>query len=142
NVAEVEVDTTEYTARVTNFVSTVECGRVLNPALAAAQVEGGIAQGIGFALYEHVVLERGAMKNNQFTNYIIPTSADTPDIHVEFIEFPYANPGPFAAKGIGEMPMDGPAPAIASAVAQALGGQFINEAPILPERILQNVESL
>jgi CO/xanthine dehydrogenase Mo-binding subunit len=138
DVAEVEVDMTDYSARVTNFVSTVECGRVLNPALAAAQIEGGIAQGIGFALYEHVVLERGAMKNNQFTNYIIPTSADTPDIHVEFLEFPYANPGPYAAKGIGEMPIDGPAPAIASGVAQALGGRFINEVPILPERIMQS----
>jgi CO/xanthine dehydrogenase Mo-binding subunit len=81
DVAEVEVDVTDYGAHVTNFVSTVECGRVLNPALAAAQIEGGIAQGVGFALYEDVVLERGAMKNNQFTNYIIPTTADTPDIH-------------------------------------------------------------
>jgi CO/xanthine dehydrogenase Mo-binding subunit len=141
DVAEVEVDMTDFSPRVTNFVSTVECGRVLNPALAAAQIEGGIAQGIGFALYEHVILERGAMKNNQFTNYIIPTSADTPDIHVEFVEFPYANPGPYAAKGIGEMPIDGPAPAIASGVADALGGRFINEVPILPERIMHNVES-
>ena len=85
--------------------------------------------------------DRGAMKNNQFTNYIIPTSADTPDIHVEFIEFPYANPGPFNAKGIGEMPIDGPAPAIASAVAQALGGRFINELPLIPERIMRGIES-
>jgi CO/xanthine dehydrogenase Mo-binding subunit len=142
DVAEVEVDMTDYSARVTNFVSTVECGRVINPTLAASQIEGGIAQGIGFALYEDVILERGAMKNNQFTNYIIPTSADTPDIQVDFIEFPYANPGPYAAKGIGEMPIDGPAPAIASGVAQALGGRFINELPILPERILRKVESL
>jgi CO/xanthine dehydrogenase Mo-binding subunit len=141
DVAEVEVDLTDYGARVTNFVSMVECGRVLNPALAAAQIEGGIAQGIGFALYEDVVLERGAMKNNQFTNYIIPTTADTPDIHVEFVEFPYNNPGPYAAKGIGEMPIDGPAPAIASAVAHALGGRFINEVPLLPERIMRNTES-
>jgi CO/xanthine dehydrogenase Mo-binding subunit len=109
--------------------------------LAAAQIEGGIAQGIGFALYEDVVLERGAMKNNQFTNYIIPTTADTPDIHVEFVEFRYNNPGPYAAKGIGEMPIDGPAPAIASAVAHALGGRFINEVPLLPERIMRNIAS-
>jgi CO/xanthine dehydrogenase Mo-binding subunit len=142
DVAEVEVDMTDYAARVTNFVSTVECGRVLNPGLAASQIEGGIAQGIGFALYEDVVLERGAMKNNQFTNYIIPTTADTPDIQVEFIEFAYTNPGPYQAKGIGEMPIDGPAPAIASAVAQALGGRFIDEIPLLPERIMRTHESL
>src|SRR5262249_21739866 len=142
DIAEVEVDMTDYGARVTNFVSTVECGRVLNPDLAAAQIEGGIAQGVGFALYEKVVLERGAMKNNQFTNYIIPTTADTPDIRVEFADFPYTNPGPYAAKGIGEMPIDGPAPAIASAVAHALGGRFINEVPLLPERIMENIEAL
>jgi CO/xanthine dehydrogenase Mo-binding subunit len=132
---------TDYSARVLNFVSTVECGRVLNPALAASQIEGGIAQGIGFALYESVVLDRGAMKNNQFTNYIIPTSADTPDIHVEFVDTSSTNPGPYQAKGIGEMPIDGPGPAIASAVAQALNGQFINEVPILPEKIMATVES-
>jgi CO/xanthine dehydrogenase Mo-binding subunit len=79
------------------------------------------------------------MKNHQYTNYIIPTSADTPDIHVEFMEFPYANPGPYAAKGIGEMPIDGPAPAIASAVADALGGEFVNELPVLPEKIMEAV---
>lgn len=141
DVAEVELDMTEYAARVTNFVSLVECGRVLNPALAAAQIEGGIAQGIGFALYENVVLDRGAMKNTQFTNYIIPTTADTPDIQVEFVDFPYANPGPYNAKGIGEMPIDGPAPAIASAVAHALGGRFINEIPLIPERIMREIES-
>jgi CO/xanthine dehydrogenase Mo-binding subunit len=141
NVAEVELDSVEYRARVKNVVSVVECGRVINPILATGQIEGGIAQAIGFALYENVVLDRGAMKNNQFTNYIIPTSADTPDIHVEFVEFPFSNPGPYSAKGIGEMPIDGPAPAIASAVAQALGGRFINELPLLPERIMRALES-
>ena len=139
DVAELEVDMTDYAARLTNFVSTVDCGRVLNPTLAAAQIEGGIAQGIGFALYENVVLEKGAMKNNQFTNYIIPTSADTPNICVEFIEFTRSNSGPYGAKGIGEMPIDGPAPAIAAAVAHALGGRFINEIPLVPEQIMRRV---
>jgi CO/xanthine dehydrogenase Mo-binding subunit len=110
---------------------------VINPLLAAGQIEGGVAQGVGFALYEDVVLERGAMKNTQLTNYIIPTSADTPDIQVEFVQFPFSNPGPYQAKGIGEMPIDGPAPAIGSAVAHALGGQFINELPLIPERIMR-----
>jgi len=142
DVAEVEVEPVEYAARATKITSVVECGRVINPALAAAQIEGGIAQAVGFALYENVVLDRGAMKNTQFTNYIIPTSADTPDIQVEFVEFPHSNPGPYHAKGIGEMPMDGPAPAIASAVAQALGGRFINELPLLPETILREVGSM
>ena len=78
----------------------------------------------------------------QFTNYIIPTTADTPNIQVEFIEFPHSNPGPYYAKGIGEMPIDGPAPAIASAVAQAIGGRFINELPLLPETIMREMEPL
>jgi CO/xanthine dehydrogenase Mo-binding subunit len=141
DIAEVEVDPVDYSARATGITSVVECGRVINPALAAGQIEGGIAQAVGFALYENVVLERGAMKNTQFTNYIIPTAADTPDIHVEFIEFPYSNPGPYYAKGIGEMPIDGPAPAIASAVAQALGGRFINELPLVPEVIMREKEA-
>ncbi|MBI4471340.1 MAG: xanthine dehydrogenase family protein [Acidobacteria bacterium] len=140
DVAEVEIDMVDYAARVTRFTSVVECGRVINPLLAAGQIEGGIAQGIGFALYENVVLERGAMKNTQYTNYIVPTAADTPVIAVDFIEFPHSNPGPFQAKGIGEMPIDGPAPAIASAISHALGGHFINEIPILPERIMQAVK--
>ena len=80
------------------------------------------------------------MKNTQFTNYIVPTVADTPEIQVEFVTFPYSNPGPYHAKGIGEMPIDGPAPAIASAVAQALGGRFINELPLLPERIAPEMD--
>ena len=139
NVAEVQVDPVDYAARLTSFTSTVECGRVINPVLAEGQIQGGIAQGIGFALYENVVVENGAMKNNQYTNYIVPTAADTPNIDVEFIEFPYANPGPFSAKGIGEMPIDGPAPAIAAAVADALPGTVINEVPLLPERIMAAV---
>jgi len=139
DVADVEVDLLDYSARVMRFVSTVECGQVINPVLAAGQIEGGIVQAIGFALYENVVLKQGAMANIQYTNYIIPTAADTPEIAVEFVEFPYANYGPYHAKGIGELPMDGPAPAIASAVAHALGGKFINEVPLLPEKIMRAV---
>jgi CO/xanthine dehydrogenase Mo-binding subunit len=141
DVAEVEVDLLDYSARVTHFVSAVECGRVINPIIAAGQIEGGIVQAIGFSLYENVALRQGAMANNQYTNYIIPTTVDAPEIQVEFVEFPHANYGPYQAKGIGELPMDGPAPAIASAVAQALGGRFINEVPLLPEKIMRAVEA-
>ncbi len=140
DVAEVEVDMLDYQARAIHFVSVVECGRVINPVLAAGQIEGGIVQAIGFALTENVVLDRGAMANNQYTNYIIPTSADTPPIDVEFIEFSYANQGPYQAKGIGELPIDGPAPALASAVAQAIDGVFVNELPLLPEKVMQALE--
>ena len=139
DVAEVEVDPVDYTARVTHFVSVVECGQVINPVLARGQIQGGIAQGIGFALYEDCVMEEGAMRNAQHTNYIIPTSADTPDIRVEFIRSTDHTGAPVAAKGIGELPINGPAPAIAAAIAQALGDRYLSSLPLLPEKILRAV---
>jgi CO/xanthine dehydrogenase Mo-binding subunit len=132
-VAEVAVDLTTYTPSVTEFHALQEVGRVLHPVLAAGQIEGGVAQGIGYALYEKVVWNEGRMMNNQMTNYIMPTSADLPEIHVHFAETPFAH-GPFGAKGIGELPMDGPAPAILNAIEDATGIAF-NEIPLLPEDV-------
>src|SRR6266568_7144178 len=85
-VAQVAVDTVTYSAEVEEFWSVQEVGRVLNPVLAGGQIEGGIAQGIGYALYEKVLLQNGRMANNQMTNYIMPTAADVPPIHVYFEE--------------------------------------------------------
>ena len=132
-VAEVAVDTTTYSAEVTNFHTVQEVGRVLNPTLAAGQMEGGVAQGIGYALYEKVLLKNGHMFNNQMTNYIMPTAADVPPIHVCFEEIPFAY-GAYGAKGIGELPHDGPAPAILNAIQDATGESFTS-IPLLPEDI-------
>jgi CO/xanthine dehydrogenase Mo-binding subunit len=88
-VAEVAIDTVTYTPQVTNFYARQEIGKVLHPVLAAGQIEGGVAQGIGYALYENVVWKKGRMVNNQMTNYIIPTSEDIPPIHVLFEEIPF-----------------------------------------------------
>ena len=132
-MAEVTVDLTTYAVTVDDFVAVQEVGRVLHPALATGQIEGGIAQAIGYALYEKVVWDHGAMKNNQMTNYIMPTSQDLPPIRVYFEEIPFAH-GAFGAKGIGELPMDGPAPAILNAVAHATGKDFFR-IPLLPEDI-------
>jgi CO/xanthine dehydrogenase Mo-binding subunit len=137
-VAEVSVDASTYEARVEDFVAVQEVGRVIHPVLAAGQIEGGVAQGIGFALYENVVWREGRMENSQMTNYIIPTSADIPPIRVHFEEVPYAG-GPGGAKGIGELPMDGPAPAILNAVEQATGVAF-DEIPLMPEAIMEALE--
>lgn len=134
-VAEVAVDTTTYSAEVTNFYTVQEVGRVLNPTLAAGQIEGGVAQGIGYALYEKVLLKNGHMFNNQMTNYIMPTAADVPPIHVSFEEIPFAH-GAFGAKGIGELPHDGPAPAILNAIQDATGENF-TFIPLLPEDIFE-----
>ena len=83
-VAEVSVDLTTYSVSVDDFVALQEIGRVLNPVLARGQIVGGVAQGIGFALYEKVEWRDGRMQNGQMTNYIMPTSADVPPIRVFF----------------------------------------------------------
>jgi CO/xanthine dehydrogenase Mo-binding subunit len=111
-----------------------EVGRVINPVLASGQIEGGVAQAIGFTLFENVVWQNGRMANNQMTNYIIPTAADIPRIRVYFEENPYAF-GPGGAKGIGELPMDGGAPAILNAIENATGLGF-NHVPLMPEALM------
>lgn len=134
-VAEVTVDLATYEARVDDFVALQEVGKVIHPVLAAGQIEGGVAQAIGYALYENVVWQNGRMINNQMTNYIMPTSADLPPIRVYFEELPYAF-GPSGAKGIGELPMDGPAPAILNAIEDAIGSP-VNRIPLLPETLMK-----
>lgn len=134
DVAEVEVDLRTFRVRVTDFVAVQEVGRVINPTLATGQVQGGIAQGIGWALYEQVVLDDGAMKNAQMTNYIIPTAPDLPPLRVYFEEVRSSH-GPGGAKGIGELPIDGPAPAVLNAICAALGAS-LNEIPLTPERLM------
>jgi CO/xanthine dehydrogenase Mo-binding subunit len=136
-VAEVAVDTVTYAATVTNFHALQEVGKVLHPILAAGQIEGGIAQGIGYALYEKCLWRNGHLMNNQMTNYIMPTSTDLPPIHVFFEETPSPH-GAFGAKGIGELPMDGPVPAILNAIEHATGIAF-NEIPLLPEDIFERM---
>jgi len=134
-VAEVSYDPLTYEAHVDDFVAVQEVGKVINPVLAAGQIEGGIAQAIGMTLYEHVVWQNGRMANGQMTNYIMPTAADIPPIRVYFEENPYAF-GPAGAKGIGELPMDGPAPAILNAIENATGESF-NRIPLMPEMMME-----
>jgi CO/xanthine dehydrogenase Mo-binding subunit len=139
-VAEVSVDTHTAEVRVNDFVAVQEVGKVINPVLAAGQIEGGVAQGIGFALYENVVWQEGRMVNNQMTNYVMPTSMDVPPIRVFFEEMPYAR-GPAGAKGIGELPLDGTAPAIANAIAHATGAD-ITRLPVTPEALMEMLEGV
>lgn len=134
-VAEVAVDLRTGEVEVTDFVAVQEVGRVINPVTARGQIQGGVAQGIGFALYEDVVWQDGVMSNARMTNYILPTSVDAPPIRVVFLEVPYGG-GAFGAKGIGELPMDGTAPAVVNAIDAALGTNLAR-IPALPERILE-----
>jgi CO/xanthine dehydrogenase Mo-binding subunit len=138
-VAEVSVDTLTCEIQVDDFVAVQEVGTVINPTLAIGQIEGGVAQAIGWALHEQVTWREGRMLNAQMTNYIMPTSMDLPPIRVYFEEVPYAK-GPAGAKGIGELPMDGPAPAIANAVAHATGVN-VTSIPIAPEQLLLLMEA-
>jgi CO/xanthine dehydrogenase Mo-binding subunit len=118
---------------VEDFVAVQEAGRVINPTLAAGQIEGGVAQAIGWALYEDLVWREGRMANAQMTNYIVPSSVDLPPMRVEFTERP-SPAGAGGAKGIGELPMDGPAPAILNAVREAVGVEF-SRLPLTPEAV-------
>ncbi len=135
-LADVQVDTTTMEVKVLDFVALQEVGRVLHPTLAIGQIAGGVVQGLGWALLEEVTLDaQGAMKNANLTSYVLPTMADVPTIRVLFEEQPYAY-GPFGAKGIGELPMDGPGPAVANAVAMALGCH-VPAIPATPEKLLR-----
>jgi CO/xanthine dehydrogenase Mo-binding subunit len=137
-IAEVTVDLTTYSVSVDDFVALQEVGKVLHPLLARGQIIGGIAQAIGFSLYEKVVWQNGRMQNNQMTNYIMPTASDLPPIRVFFEELGNVY-GAYGAKGIGELPMDGPAPAIVNAVEDALNVPF-DSIPLLPEDIMDGLD--
>ncbi|MBY0437392.1 MAG: xanthine dehydrogenase family protein molybdopterin-binding subunit [Burkholderiales bacterium] len=134
-VAEVEIDLATCEVALSGFTAVQEVGKVVNPVIAAGQVEGGVVQGIGFALFEKVAWgNTGTMANNRLTNYIIPTTADIPPVQVFFQEQP-GGIGPAGAKGLGELPMDGPGPAILSAVNFALGTR-ISSLPVMPEDVM------
>ncbi|MEK6253299.1 MAG: molybdopterin-dependent oxidoreductase, partial [Gemmatimonadales bacterium] len=133
-VADIEVDMRTFVVRVRDFVAVQEIGRVLHETLARGQIQGGVVQALGWTLLEDCKWADGAMENAQLTNYIIPTTGDVPPIRVGFLEAPYPH-GAGGAKGIGELPFDGVAPAVANAVAAALGVDptFV---PLTPERLM------
>jgi CO/xanthine dehydrogenase Mo-binding subunit len=132
DVAEVELDPDTWEIRPLKVTVVNEIGKVIHPALARGQVEGGTAQGLGYALLEQVTMKDGLMANAQLTNYIMPTTMDTPRLDVVLLEHPYAG-GPFGAKGLGELPIDGPAPAVINAIRHL--GLDVRAIPAIPETI-------
>ncbi len=132
-VVDLEVDKLTFEVTLRRVTLAADIGRVVNPVLAAGQVIGGAAQGLGYALLENPVYKDGAMQNAQLTNYIIPTAKDLPQIDVAFTPALYSL-GPYGAKGVGELPMDIPGPAVADAVHDATG-LWITSLPVLPEKI-------
>jgi CO/xanthine dehydrogenase Mo-binding subunit len=133
DVVELEVDRDTWEVRPIAFTTVHEIGKAIHPLLASGQIEGGSVQGLGYALLEEVVMRNGRMANAQLTNYIIPTTLDTPVLDVVMLGNPYPH-GPFGAKGVGEMPIDGPAPAVVNALRHA--GYDLREIPATPEKIM------
>jgi CO/xanthine dehydrogenase Mo-binding subunit len=132
---ELEIDKATFETKIRGLWVAADIGTVIHPLFAEGQVIGGVTQGLGYALLESAVYEKGVMKNARFTDYTIPTALDTPPMQVSFVPTPYSL-GPFGAKGVGELPMDIPGPAVAAAVRHAIG-RFVDALPITPERIAQ-----
>ena len=138
NVAQVAVDPFTFEIDVLKYLAVFDIGRAINPQIAEGQLEGGVLQSIGFALMEESGIEKGrGFVRDRFQTYIIPTCADIKNINVKIVECSYSN-GPGGSKGLGELPMNGGAPAIANAVFHAIGVR-IEDLPITPEKILSKI---
>lgn len=136
DVAEVDVDLDTFEVTVVDFWSATDVGKAIHPVMCKGQIEGGSLQAIGWALSEEIVWQGGKIKNPRMTNYIIPTSLDAPPFHVVLVEEPFPFGPGGGAKGIGEMPMDGGAPAVAAAIEHATGIAAC-ALPLTPERLLE-----
>ena len=138
--AEVEVDTDTGRVRVVRYVAAQDSGRIMNPRMALNQVEGAISQMLGFALSEELVTDgpTGVTLNASYLEHKSPTIMDYPDIQVIFADI--VDPvGPMGAKGLGEVPCPGVAPAIANAVYDAIGLR-LTELPITPDRVIRGMQ--
>jgi putative selenate reductase molybdopterin-binding subunit len=134
--AEVEVDTGTGRIRVVRFVSAVDCGTAINPLQVEGQIEGAVAMGIGFALTEEMRYDaHGRLLNGNLVDYKLMHADDLPDLTTIVVQS-YEPTGPFGAKSVAEVPVNGPAPAIANAVQHALGVR-LTELPFTPDRVLR-----
>jgi len=139
HIAEVEVDEATGETRVVDFIAVHDSGTILNRASAIGQVQGGIAQGIGFALMEEIPQRDGRLIVNGLTTYRLPTVQDVaPRTRVDFVEAEFPA-GPFGAKGLGEVPLMAAHAAVARAVAHAIGRDPL-EYPLSPDRIRRLIE--
>jgi CO/xanthine dehydrogenase Mo-binding subunit len=132
-MAEVEVDPETGKVTILEYVSVADCGTVINPVTAAGQQEGAIAQGIGYAMTEHTLIEDGRPLNPNFSDYKIPCTLDMPPLKIGFADS-YEPTGPFGAKGLGELGLDPTAAVLANAIHDACGVR-IKELPITAEKI-------
>jgi CO/xanthine dehydrogenase Mo-binding subunit len=135
DVAEIEVDLDTFEVRVLRLFSAVDVGHAIRPEVVEGQIEGGGLQAVGFAHLEVVTTENGRTVQDRMATSIVPTALDAPDFEVELIEVPYSH-GPGGAKGVGELPMDGGAPAVCSAIEDALG-VHVERIPATPEYLAE-----
>jgi len=134
---DIELDTGLVAVR--RVVAADDAGRIINPLLASGQVEGGTLQGVGFATSEDMRLAGGRLLHDRLATYLIPTAADAPRIETHFVEAPFPDV-PHGAKGLGELPMDVPAPAIVDAIHDAIA-VWITSLPASPDRVLAAIEA-
>ncbi len=137
NVVELEIDTLTMEVALKRIWSYWDIGRIINPMLAKGQIEGGLVQALGYALMEKMDIKDGLFDANRMQTYVVPTSLDVPEMDIHFIEYPYTG-SELGAKGVGEVPMDGLAPAIANAIHAATGLRMAS-LPITPEKIFEAV---
>jgi CO/xanthine dehydrogenase Mo-binding subunit len=139
HIAEVEVDPETGQVTVTNFTAAHDVGRAINPLATEGQIQGGVAQGLGWTLTENMVTDQGILMNPDFVDYVMPTIKDVPEIKPILVE-PIEPNGPYGAKGIGEPALNPVMSAITNAIYNAIGLR-IKELPISPEKILTHLQA-
>jgi len=137
HIAEVEVDEETGKTKVINYTACHDVGKLINPQGYEGQVQGGLVQGIGYGLFEELIVKDGRIQNPSFVDYRIPTSLDIPSISTLVVE-EHEELGPFGAKGFAEQPMMAPMAAIANAIHDAIGVR-ITKIPITPERLYRSI---
>ncbi len=139
HLAYVEIDRLTGRVRVQRYLAVTDCGRIVNPQLFEQQMHGGIAQGLGYALYEDLIVNQGRIEAGDFSTYILPGSLDIPEMETAWTDEEEES-GPFGLKGAGEIAMNGPLPAVANAVADACGRR-IYSSPLTWEKALRAMEA-
>jgi CO/xanthine dehydrogenase Mo-binding subunit len=134
HVVDLEVDPETGKVKILKYTAFQDCGFAINPTQVEGQIQGGVVQGIGWALNEGYVFDQGTMRNPTWLDYRMPTALDLPMIDPELVEI--ANPaGPYGIRGVGEVPIVPPMAAIANAISNAIGTRLV-ELPMNPERVL------
>jgi len=139
HIAEVEVDPQTGQVTVTDFTAAHDVGRAINPLATEGQIQGGVAQGLGWTLTENMVTDNGILKNPDFVDYVMPTTRDVPEIKPILVE-PHEPNGPYGAKGIGEPALNPAMSAVTNAIYDAIGLR-IRKLPIAPEKILAHLKA-